>query len=229
MTGEAAVDEGAARRVGEAVVAMVDTAARTAVDEYVRMRFKEGHGHAASKDRAVDAAHGAVMTWAALATETAGPGHAHLSRNARLIESYEAKVQDLATETLRVSAAYAALRRTISNILLAARLGEPPLYSGEFFDKGFPPEEREALRTALGEEDFNRLCRVMLGGYSGALYSGRCSPEHPCENINPVHLQRWGNCYTSGGSVTGRAATERSDEPAPTIAATDANGRSDAS
>lgn len=94
-------------------------------------------------------------------------------REQGLLSSYEAKVQDLAAETLRSSAARAALRRTVGQVLLAARLGEPPLYSGEFFDKGFPPDERAALRVALGDEEFALLCGVVLEpGHTGAVYFG---------------------------------------------------------
>lgn len=82
-------------------------------------------------------------------------------REQALVDSYNAKVKDFAAETLRTSAAYAAIRRTVSPILIAARLGEAPMFSGEFFQDGYPPDEAEALRLALGD-DWRALCQVRL-------------------------------------------------------------------
>ena len=86
-----------------------------------------------------------------------------------LIDSYEAKVQDFAQETLRSGAARAAIRRTVSPILLAARLNEPPLFSSEFFDKGYPPEVRESLVAALADEWDAVLALRLEPGHTGVL------------------------------------------------------------
>lgn len=46
-----------------ALVTAIKGAVAAGIDEYVHMRFKEGYGHQASKDHAVDEAREAAEEW----------------------------------------------------------------------------------------------------------------------------------------------------------------------
>lgn len=87
------------------------------------------------------------------------------------LNAYEAKVQDFAKETRRSSSARSALKRVLTPILLALRLQEAPLFDGEFFSAGFPPEEVEALEAALLPQEWQGL-RSMRCKRDGTLVPG---------------------------------------------------------
>lgn len=99
----------------------------------------------------------------------------------RALDSYEAKIGDLTRETQRTSALMAAIRRVCRPIVLALQgyHGQPeaPLYSGDFFAVGFPPEEREALRSSLDEHEWKALTSMRLQpGRTGVLVPGEREP-----------------------------------------------------
>lgn len=74
---------------------------------------------------------------------------------AELIASYEAKVQDLARETLRTSALAAVVRRLYHALGVAWNGGDAVLehQRHRFFDSGMPPDERAAMEAVLRDED----------------------------------------------------------------------------
>lgn len=68
--------------------------------------------------------------------------------------AYEAKIADLARETRRTSMLSAALRRLYNGYAGAAKdAGYLPHQIRRFFTAGFPPDELEALLSALPEDE----------------------------------------------------------------------------
>lgn len=68
--------------------------------------------------------------------------------------AYEAKIADLARETLRTSTLSAALRRLYMGYCGAAKdAGYLPHQIRRYFVSGFPPDEREAVLAALPDDE----------------------------------------------------------------------------